>query len=116
MQFRSVAPPIQHQSQQFISVPSQHFQPVGRGGPVMNPGMLSRPQQVQFPPAMHHMPVMPGQPAHGPPPSQPISLSNNQPNRHVVSGTSLPPPPHQNPTGYPPGLGGPSLYNVRYWW
>ncbi|CAN1284893.1 RAP domain-containing protein, chloroplastic [Linum perenne] len=110
MQFRSVAPPV-HQSQQFMSVPSQHFQPVGRGGPVMNPGMLSQPQQGQFPPVMQHMPVMAGQPPHGAPPSQPISLPNNQPSRHIVPGTSLPQQPNQNPTGYPPGLGGPSLYS-----
>ncbi|CAI0401259.1 unnamed protein product [Linum tenue] len=114
MQFRSVAPPVPQQSQQFLPVPSQHFQPVGHGVNVMNPGLFSQPQQVQYPPpSIQHLPVMPGQSAHGPLPSQPIPLTNAQPNRHVASGTSLPPPPppNQNPTGCNPSLGGPLPYS-----
>ncbi|XP_015576606.2 pre-mRNA-processing protein 40A isoform X3 [Ricinus communis] len=105
MQFRPVVPA--QQSQQFIPVASPHFQPVGRGVPFMNAGLPSQPPQSQFPPSVQQFPSRPGQPGHGPPPSQVISLPNAQANRHVTSGSSLPPPSVPTSINYAPGLGGP---------
>ncbi|PNT57402.2 hypothetical protein POPTR_001G289800v4 [Populus trichocarpa] len=107
IQFRPVGP-VQP-SQQFIPVSSPHFQPVGRGVTVMNPGLPPQPPQPQFPHPMQQLPARPNQPSLGPPPPQAIPLPNAQPNRHVMSGSPLPPPSVQTPNSYMPGLGGPGV-------
>jgi len=86
----------------------------------MNPGLPPQPPQPQFPHPMQQLPARPNQPSLGPPPPQAIPLPNAQPNRHVMSGSPLPPPSVQTPNSYMPGLGGPgvplsSSYTVRYW-
>ncbi|KAG6789691.1 hypothetical protein POTOM_005810 [Populus tomentosa] len=107
IQFRPVGP-VQP-SQQFIPVSSPHFQPVGRGVTVMNPGLPPQPPQPQFPHPMQQLPARPNQPSLGPPPPQAIPLPNAHPNRHVMSGSPLPPPSVQTPNSYMPGLGGPGV-------
>ncbi|KAJ4716105.1 pre-mRNA-processing protein 40A-like [Melia azedarach] len=106
LQFRPVVPAPQ--SQQYIPVPSQHFQPAGQGVSVMNSGLPSQNPQPQFPQSMQQLPTRPGPPAPGhiPPPSQVMSLPNAQPSNHIISGSSLPQPNVQAPSSYPPGLGG----------
>ncbi|XP_050208922.1 pre-mRNA-processing protein 40A-like [Mercurialis annua] len=86
MQFRPVVPA--QQSQQFMPMASPHFQPVGRGVPMMHPGLPSQPPHSQFPPSVQQLPARPGQPGLGQPPSQVIP--------------SIP-----APINYMPGLGGP---------
>ncbi|KAL3580377.1 hypothetical protein D5086_018212 [Populus alba] len=106
VQFRPIVPVL---PQQFIPVSSPHFQPVGRGVTVMNAGLPPQPPQPQFPHSMQQLPAIPNQPSHGPPPPPPpqaILLPNAQPNRHVMSGSPLPPHSVQTPTNYMPGLGG----------
>uniref|UniRef100_A0A2K1Z4Z7 Pre-mRNA-processing protein 40A-like n=1 Tax=Populus trichocarpa TaxID=3694 RepID=A0A2K1Z4Z7_POPTR len=106
VQFRPIVPV---QPQQFIPVSSPHFQPVGRGVTVMNAGLPPQPPQPQFPHPMQQLPAIPNQPSHGPPPPPPpqaILLPNAQPNRHVMSGSPLPPHSVQTPNNYMPGLGG----------
>ncbi|KAJ6905728.1 hypothetical protein NC652_023474 [Populus alba x Populus x berolinensis] len=107
VQFRPIVPV---QPQQFIPVSSPHFQPVGRGITVMNAGLPPQPPQPQFPHSMQQLPAIPNQPSHGPPPPPPppqaILLPNAQPNRHVMSGSPLPPHSVQTPNNYMPGLGG----------
>ncbi|CAK7330229.1 unnamed protein product [Dovyalis caffra] len=106
VQFRPVVPV---QPQQFIPVNSPHFQPIGRGVTVMNAGLPPQPPQPQFPHSMQQLPARPNQPSHGPPPPQAMQLPNAQPNRHVMSGSPLPPPNIQTPNNYMPGLGGPGV-------
>ncbi|KAL9333667.1 hypothetical protein Peur_073806 [Populus x canadensis] len=106
VQFRPIVPV---QPQQFIPVSSPHFQPVGRGVTVMNAGLPPQPPQPQFPHPMQQLPAIPNQPSRGPPPPPPpqaILLPNAQPNRHVMSGSPLPPHSVQTPNNYMPGLGG----------
>ncbi|KAK0581161.1 hypothetical protein LWI29_010781 [Acer saccharum] len=95
-QFRPVVPPPQ--SQQFIPVASQHFQPVARGAT----GLPSQTQQPQFPQLMQQLPARPGPPA-----SEPCSTSSEPcSNPSEPSGSILPPSHVQAPNTYPPGLGG----------
>uniref|UniRef100_A0A2P2KES2 Pre-mRNA-processing protein 40A n=1 Tax=Rhizophora mucronata TaxID=61149 RepID=A0A2P2KES2_RHIMU len=97
VQFRPAVPP--QQSQHFIPVAPPHFQSVGRGVTVMNPGLPPHPQQLQFPQPMQHLPSRPSQPAHLPPSSQAIALPTTQP-------AAPPPPTVQTPSNYAPGFGG----------
>ncbi|TXG64060.1 hypothetical protein EZV62_011054 [Acer yangbiense] len=122
-QFRPVVPPPQ--SQQFIPVASQHFQPVARGAT----GLPSQTQQPQFPQLMQQLPARPGPPPpnhvppplnhvlpppshvlplqrHVLPPQQAVSLPNAQQSNHIPAGSILPPSHVQAPNTYPPGLGG----------
>ncbi|XP_011002323.1 PREDICTED: pre-mRNA-processing protein 40A-like isoform X2 [Populus euphratica] len=108
VQFRPIVPV---QPQQFIPASSPHFQPVGRGVTVMNAGLPPQPPQPQFPHSMQQLPAIPNRPSHGPPPPPPpppqaILLPNAQPNRHVMSGSPLPPHSVQTPNNYMPSLGG----------
>uniref|UniRef100_A0A6N2MBW6 Pre-mRNA-processing protein 40A-like n=1 Tax=Salix viminalis TaxID=40686 RepID=A0A6N2MBW6_SALVM len=107
VQFRPVGPG--QPPQQFIPVNSPHFQPVGRGVTVMNQGLPPQPPQPQFPHPMQQLSARPNQPGLGPPPPQAIPLPNAQQNRHVMSGSPLPPPSVQTPNSYMPGLGGPGV-------
>ncbi|KAA8545747.1 hypothetical protein F0562_020802 [Nyssa sinensis] len=103
MQFRTDVPAPQ--SQPYIQVASQQFQPVGR----MNIGLPSHTQQHQFSQPIQQLPARPGLPGHALPPSQAITVAEVQPNR---SSTFVPPQPQQSaqiPNNYMPSLGGPRL-------
>lgn len=102
MQFRPVVP--SQQPQQFVSVPPQQFQPVGRGVTVMNAGFPSQTPQPQFPQVMQQLPARPGQPGHILPPPPSVSLPAAQPNQHVNPGASVPQPNIQAPNNYFPGV------------
>nr|XP_048336341.1 pre-mRNA-processing protein 40A isoform X2 [Ziziphus jujuba var. spinosa] len=97
------APP---QSQQFIPVGSQHFQPVGRGVPMVN---VRVPPQAPQPPVygqpMPQLPPRPGQPGMLLP-SQTVPLAVGQPKGHFTSESPLPLPSSQAPNNYMPSLGG----------
>ncbi|XP_039038776.1 pre-mRNA-processing protein 40A-like [Hibiscus syriacus] len=97
-QFRPVVP--SQQPQQFVSVPTQHFQPVA----MMNAGFPSQTPQPQFPQVMPQLPARPGQPGHILPAPPAVSLPAAQPNQHVNPGASLPQPNIQTPTNYFPGV------------
>ncbi|KAA3463534.1 pre-mRNA-processing protein 40A-like [Gossypium australe] len=99
-QFRPVVP--SQQPQQFVSVPPQQFQPVGRGVTVMNAGFPSQTPQPQFPQVMQQLPARPGQPGHILPPPPSVSLPAAQPNQHVNPGASVPQPNIQAPNSYFP--------------
>ncbi|KAF9675781.1 hypothetical protein SADUNF_Sadunf09G0068500 [Salix dunnii] len=106
VQFRPVVPV---QPQQFIPASSPHFQPAGQGVTVMNAGLPPQPPQPQFPHSMQQLPAINNQPSHAPPPPpQAIPLTNAQPNRHVMSGSPMPPHSVQT-SNYMPGLGGPGM-------
>ncbi|PPR87701.1 hypothetical protein GOBAR_AA32990 [Gossypium barbadense] len=98
-QFRPVVP--SQQPQQFVSVPPQQFQPVGRGVTVMNAGFPSQTPQPQFPQVMQQLPARPG---HILPPPPSASLPAAQPNQHVNPGASVPQPNIQAPNNYFPGV------------
>ncbi|XP_012459513.1 pre-mRNA-processing protein 40A [Gossypium raimondii] len=101
-QFRPVVP--SQQPQQFVSVPPQQFQPVGRGVTVMNAGFPSQTPQPQIPQVMQQLPARPGQPGHILPPPPSVSLPAAQPNLHVNPGASVPQPNIQAPNNYFPGV------------
>ncbi|KAH9655534.1 pre-mRNA-processing protein 40A [Citrus sinensis] len=104
-QYRPLVPAPQ--PQQYVPMASQHFQPAGQGGLIMNAGFPSQPLQPPFRPLMHPLPARPGPPApsHVPPPPQVMSLPNAQPSNHIPP-SSLPRPNVQALSSYPPGLGG----------
>ncbi|XP_022941975.1 pre-mRNA-processing protein 40A-like isoform X1 [Cucurbita moschata] len=83
-QFRP-AVPAPH-SQQFVPLPSSHFQPLGQGVPMMNVGMPPPPlaQQPQFSQPVAHLPPRPCEPVHGSLPPQTIPLPIAQPNRNFT--------------------------------
>ncbi|XP_061355627.1 pre-mRNA-processing protein 40A-like [Gastrolobium bilobum] len=99
VQFRPVVPP--QQPQQFISMPSQHYQPVGPGVPMINVGMPPQNQQPQFAQPIQQLPPRPSQQL--PLPSHPIPLPVARPNMHMQSESMIPLPDSQAPNGYPPG-------------
>ncbi|KAJ8764740.1 hypothetical protein K2173_009128 [Erythroxylum novogranatense] len=103
-QFRPAVPP--QPLQQFIPMVSPHFQPAGRGVTVMNTGLPNQPQQLPYPQPVQHLPLRPGPPVHGPPPSQVITFPNTQPNSHVISGSAVAPPSIPTPSNFTPGFGG----------
>ncbi|KAI4295796.1 hypothetical protein L6164_035803 [Bauhinia variegata] len=105
VQFRPVVPP--QQSQQFMSMPSQHYQPVGPGLPLMNVGMPSQSQQPQFSQPIQQLPPRPGQQL--PLPPQAIPLPIVRPNMHISSEPMVPQPDSQASNNYTPGLGGPGI-------
>ncbi|XP_020207674.1 pre-mRNA-processing protein 40A [Cajanus cajan] len=108
VQFRPVVPT--QQSQQFMSMPSQHYQhqPVGHGGvPMMGVGMPPQNQQPQFTQPIQQLPPRPSPQL--PPPSQAIPLPVARPNMHIPSESMMPQPDSQAPNGYTPGLGGPGM-------
>ncbi|KAK7280237.1 hypothetical protein RJT34_25299 [Clitoria ternatea] len=107
VQFRPVVPA--QQSQQFIPMPSQHYQhqPVGHGVPMMGVGMPPQNQQPQFSQPIQQLPPRPSQPL--PPPTQAIPLPIARPNMHMPSESMIPQPDSQAPNGYTPGLGGPGV-------
>ncbi|XP_048336342.2 pre-mRNA-processing protein 40A isoform X2 [Ziziphus jujuba] len=104
-QFRPPIPALP-QSQQFIPVGSQHFQPVGRGVPMVN---VRVPPQAPKPPVygqpMPQLPPRPGQPGMLLP-SQTVPLAVGQPKGHFTSESPLPLPSSQAPNNYMPSLGG----------
>ncbi|KAH9695057.1 pre-mRNA-processing protein 40A [Citrus sinensis] len=104
-QYRPLVPAPQ--PQHYVPMASQHFQPGGQGGLIMNAGFPSQPLQPPFRPLMHPLPARPGPPApsHVPPPPQVMSLPNAQPSNHIPP-SSLPRPNVQALSSYPPGLGG----------
>ncbi|XP_050943435.1 pre-mRNA-processing protein 40A isoform X1 [Cucumis melo] len=96
-QARSFVPPMNSQqfrpavpaphSQQFVPMPSPHFQPLGQGVPLMNAGMPPPPpqaQQSQFSQPVAHLPPRPCEPVHGTLPPQTIPLPVAQPNRQFT--------------------------------
>ncbi|XP_022763537.1 pre-mRNA-processing protein 40A-like isoform X3 [Durio zibethinus] len=101
-QFRPVVPA--QQSEQFVPVAPQQFQPVARGVIVMNAGFPPQTLQPQFPQVMQQLPARPGQPGHIPPAPLAVSLPTAQPNRHVSPGASLPQPYTQTPNNYVSGV------------
>ncbi|KAI4298591.1 hypothetical protein L6164_032131 [Bauhinia variegata] len=103
IQFRPVVPP--QQSQQFISMPSQHFQPVGPGVPLMNVGMPSQSQQPQFSQPIQQLPPTAGQQLPVPPQALPMPIG--RPTMHFSSGSMMSQTDSLVPNGYTPGLGGP---------
>ncbi|RDX79377.1 Pre-mRNA-processing protein 40B, partial [Mucuna pruriens] len=108
VQFRPVVPT--QQSQQFMSMPSQHYQPqpVGPGGvPMIGVGMPPQNQQPQFSQPIQQLPPRPSPQL--PPPSQAIPLPVVRPNMHIPSESMMPQPDSQAPNGYGPGLGGPGM-------
>ncbi|KAJ7967603.1 pre-mRNA-processing protein 40A-like [Quillaja saponaria] len=107
VQFRPAVPA--HQSQ-FISMPSQHYQPVGQGVPLMNYGLPSQNQLPQFSQPMQQLPPRPGQPGQPLPlPPQAIPPPVARPNMHIASESLMPQPDSQTPNGYTPNLGGPGM-------
>uniref|UniRef100_A0A803P2W9 Pre-mRNA-processing protein 40A n=1 Tax=Cannabis sativa TaxID=3483 RepID=A0A803P2W9_CANSA len=105
MQFRPPVPA--QQSQQFIPVTSQHFQPVGRGVPPMNVAMPPGPPQApqpfysqqvqQFPPQPMPLPI-----AH--PNSHPLPVAH--PNNHLFP-VGHPQHSAQTPNNFTPNIVGP---------
>ncbi|XP_030488626.2 pre-mRNA-processing protein 40A isoform X1 [Cannabis sativa] len=104
-QFRPPVPA--QQSQQFIPVTSQHFQPVGRGVPPMNVAMPPGPPQApqpfysqqvqQFPPQPMPLPI-----AH--PNSHPLPVAH--PNNHLFP-VGHPQHSAQTPNNFTPNIVGP---------
>jgi len=122
VQFRPVVPA--QQPQQFISMPSQHYQhhqhqPVGPGGvPMIGVGMPPQNQQPQFSQPIQQLPPRPNPQL--PPPSQAIPMPVARPNLHIPSESMMPQPDSQAPNGYTPGVGGPGMtlsssYTVKSW-
>ncbi|KAL5139935.1 Pre-mRNA-processing protein 40B [Glycine soja] len=112
VQFRPVVPT--QQSQQFISMPSQHYQhqPVGPGGvPLIGVGMPPQNQRSQFSQPIQQLPPRPSPQL--PPPSQAIPMPVARPNMHIPSESMMHQPDSQvhsqAPNGYTPGLGGPAM-------
>ncbi|KAG2401372.1 Pre-mRNA-processing protein [Vigna angularis] len=111
VQFRPVVPA--QQPQQFISMPSQHYQhhhhqPVGPGGvPMIGVGMPPQNQQPQFSQPIQQLPPRPSPQL--PPPSQAIPMPVARPNLHIPSESMMPQPDSQAPNGYTPGVGGPGM-------
>ncbi|KAF3434517.1 hypothetical protein FNV43_RR21602 [Rhamnella rubrinervis] len=104
-QFRPAAP--SPQSQQFIPVASQHFQPVGRGVPMVNVRLPPQAAPPLYCQPTQQLPPRPGQP--GMPPSQTIQLPVSQPNNHFTSESAMSQPGGQTPSSYMPSLGGPGI-------
>lgn len=123
LQFRPVVPT--QQSQQFISMPSQHYQhqPVGPGGvPLIGVGIPPQNQQPQFSQPIQQLPPRPSPQL--PPPSQAIPMPVARPNMHIPSESMMQQSDSQAhsqaPNGYTPGLGGPGMplsssYTVKSW-
>ncbi|KAI3972783.1 hypothetical protein MKX01_019441 [Papaver californicum] len=112
MQFLPVG--SQQQGQPFIPPGSQQFRPVGQGMPLPNVGPSPQNQQLPFPPSMHQLHQRPGQPGHGPQPSQAIQMPFMQQNRPI---TSESPQPHQNSqplSNHMPGVGGSGMPPSSY--
>lgn len=112
-QFRPAAPAPQ--SQQFIPVASQHFQPVGRGVPIMNVRLPTQAPPPLYCQPAQQLPPRPGQP--GMLPLQPMPIG--QPNNHFMSESPLSCPSGQTPNSYMPSVGGPGIplsspYTVRF--
>ncbi|KAK7390989.1 hypothetical protein VNO78_19255 [Psophocarpus tetragonolobus] len=108
VQFRPVVPT--QQSQQFISMPSQHYQhqPVGPGGvPLIGVGMPPQNQQPQFSQPIQQLPPRPSPQL--PPLSQPIPMPVARPNMHIPSESMMHQPDSQAPNGYTTGLSGPGM-------
>ncbi|WVY96737.1 hypothetical protein V8G54_028888 [Vigna mungo] len=111
VQFRPVVPA--QQPQQFISMPSQHYQhhqhqPVGPGGvPMIGVGMPPQNQQPQFSQPIQQLPPRPSPQL--PPPSQAIPMPVARPNLHIPSESMMSQPDSQAPNGYTPGVGGPGM-------
>ncbi|CAL0316327.1 unnamed protein product [Lupinus luteus] len=108
---RSFAPPMHvqyhhvvpnQQPQQFIPMPSQHYQPVGHGVPMINVGMPPQNPQPQFSQPNQQLPPRHGQP-------MPLPLPVARPNMHISSEPMMTQTDSQAPNGYTPGLGGPGL-------
>lgn len=105
IQFRPVVPT--QQPQQFVPMPSQHYQPVGHGVPMINVGMPPQNQPPQFSQPIQPLPPRPSQQL--PLPSQAIPLPVARPNMQISSESMMPQPDSQAPNGYAPGLGGPGV-------
>ncbi|KAG4918909.1 hypothetical protein JHK85_057190 [Glycine max] len=112
VQFRPAVPT--QQSQQFISMPSQHYQhqPVGPGGvPLIGVGIPPQNQQPQFSQPIQQLPPRPSPQL--PPPSQAIPMPVARPNMHIPSESMMQQSDSQAhsqaPNGYTPGLGGPGM-------
>ncbi|XP_057422541.1 pre-mRNA-processing protein 40A-like isoform X2 [Lotus japonicus] len=105
VQFRTVVPA--QQPPQFVPMPSQHYQPLGPGVPMMNVGMHPQNPQPQFSQPIQPLPPRPSQQL--PLPSQPIPLPVARPNMQMSSESMIPLPDSQAPNGYAPGLGGPGM-------
>ncbi|KAJ1397274.1 WW domain [Sesbania bispinosa] len=105
VQFRPVVPT--QQPQQFVPMPSQHYQPVGHGVPMINVGMPPQNQPPQFSQPIQPLPPRPSQQL--PLPSQAIPLPIARPNMQISSESMMPQPDSQAPNGYAPGLGGPGV-------
>ncbi|XP_038905352.1 pre-mRNA-processing protein 40A-like isoform X7 [Benincasa hispida] len=105
-QFRP-AVPAPH-SQQFVPLPSPHFQPLGQGVPLMNVGMPPPPQaqQSQFSQPVAHLPPRPCEPVHGTLPPQTIQLPVAQPNRPFTPELQQAQPLTQSAAIGMPGPGG----------
>lgn len=88
-------------------MPSQHYQPLGPGVPMMNVGMHPQNPQPQFSQPIQPLPPRPSQQL--PLPSQPIPLPVARPNMQMSSESMIPLPDSQAPNGYAPGLGGPGM-------
>lgn len=115
LQFRPVVP--SQLPQQFVPMPSQHYQPVGPGVPMMNVGMPIQNQQPQFSQPIQQLHQRPTQQL--PPPSQAIPMPVARPNMQIPSESMMPQHDSQAPNGYTPGLGGPGMplsssYTVRF--
>ncbi|CAL0300387.1 unnamed protein product [Lupinus luteus] len=102
IQYRHVVPT--QQSQQFIPMPSQHYQPTGHGVPMINVGMPPQNPNPQFSQPIQQLPPRHSQPM--PLPPQAIPLPAARPNLHMLSEPKMAQADSQAPNGYTPGLGG----------
>ena len=96
---------------------SQHFQPVGRGVPMMNVRLPPQAPPPLYCQPTQQLPPRPGQPSMLPP--QTIQLPIGQPSNHFTSESPLSQPSGQTPNNYMPSLGGPGIplsssYTVRF--
>ena len=98
--------------------PSQHYQPIGPGVPLINVGMPPQTQQPQFSQPIQQLPPRPSQPLQLPPQAIPLPIA--RPNMHMTSESMMPQADSQAPNGYAPSLGGPGMplsasYTVKFW-
>ncbi|XP_062083076.1 pre-mRNA-processing protein 40A-like isoform X2 [Humulus lupulus] len=115
MSFQFRPPVPAQQSQQFIPVTSQHFQPIGRGVPPMNVAMPLGPPQAPQPfysQPMQQFPSRAGQLAQDMLPPQPMPLPIAHPNSHplpVAHPNSHLLPTHPQPSAQTPNNFTPSI-------
>ncbi|XP_019428118.1 PREDICTED: pre-mRNA-processing protein 40A-like isoform X1 [Lupinus angustifolius] len=105
VQYHHVVPT--QQSQQFIPMPSQHYQPIGHGVPMINVGMPPQNPNPQFSQPIQQLPPRHSQPM--PLPPQAIPLPVARPNMHMSSEQKMAQADSQAPNVYTSGLGGPGM-------